>query len=146
MESILQLKSKDAQRRIVKSIEEAELNTSGEIRIHIESYCKGDPYLRAAYIFTKLNMHNTKQRNGVLIYIAYKSHCFAIIGDSGINEKVAPDFWNNVKEQMGNDFSKGQFLDGICTAIKSAGNNLKEFFPYTSDDINEQTNEISYGD
>jgi len=86
--------TKDEQAQIVKAIESAELNTSGEIRVHLESLCSGDPFKRAVYLFNKLKMHKTKDRNGVLIYIAFESKKFAIIGDSGINEKVSDNFWD----------------------------------------------------
>ena len=79
---------KESKEALVRAIQTAEKNTSGEIRVHLEQVCKGDPCLRAAYVFSKLGMFRTKDRNGVLIYLALKSHKFAIIGDSGINEKV----------------------------------------------------------
>ena len=79
---------KENKARLVKAIGTAEKNTSGEIRVHLEQVCKGDPYLRAAYVFSRLGMFNTKDRNGVLIYMAMKSHKFAIVGDSGINARV----------------------------------------------------------
>lgn len=82
------LLSKESKEALVRAIRTAEKNTSGEIRVHLEQVCKGDPCLRAAYVFSRLGMFRTKDRNGVLIYLALKSHKFAIIGDSGINEKV----------------------------------------------------------
>lgn len=137
--------SKADQSLIVKSIESAELNTSGEIRVHIESSCKADPVERAVYIFNKLKMFKTKDRNGVLIYIAYKSRKFSIIGDSGINSKVPANFWDEIKEKLLNSFISGDIVTGLTTAIEMSGEKLKEFFPYAKDDINEQSNEISFG-
>lgn len=140
-----ELLDKSASDRLVEAIIEAEKNTSGEIRVHIESYCKEDPYLRAAYMFSKLDMFKTKERNGILIYLAIKSRKFAIVGDSGINEKVGPEYWNSVKQGMEEDFCKGEFLDGMVKAIISVGEKLKRYFPYSSDDVDELSNEISYG-
>ena len=94
---------KENKARLVKAIGTAEKNTSGEIRVHLEQVCKGDPYLRAAYVFSRLGMFNTKDRNGVLIYMAMKSHKFAIVGDSGINARVGAGFWNDVKDAMATD-------------------------------------------
>ena len=91
---------KENKARLVKAIGAAEKNTSGEIRVHLEHVCKGDPYLRAAYVFSRLGMFDTKDRNGVLIYLAMKSHKFAIVGDSGINARVGAGFWNDVKDAM----------------------------------------------
>ncbi|MBP1671564.1 MAG: hypothetical protein H6Q22_1136 [Bacteroidetes bacterium] len=138
--------SKADTEQIVKAIESAELNTSGEIRVHIEGQCPADPVVRAVYIFNKIKMYKTRERNGVLIYIAHKSRKFAIIGDSGINAVVPPDFWNEVKESLGEYLRKGEVAQGLSVAIGMAGDNLKKFFPYKSDDTNEQSNEISFGE
>lgn len=138
--------SKEEQELIVKAIEAAELNTSGEIRVHIESVCNGDPVLRAVKVFNKLKMFNTKERNGVLIYLASKSKKFAIIGDTGINEKTPENFWDKEKELLLNHLKEGNTAQGIAAAITMAGENLKKHFSYQSDDINEQSNEISFGD
>lgn len=138
--------SKADTEQIVKAIESAELNTSGEIRVHIEGQCPADPVERAVYIFNKIKMYKTRERNGVLIYIAHKSKKFAIIGDSGINAVVPPDFWNEVKESLGEYLRKGEVAQGLSVAIEMAGDNLKKFFPYKSDDTNEQSNEISFGE
>ncbi len=132
--------------QIEQAIKEAELNTSGEIRVHIESKCAGDPLQRAVYIFNYLKMFNTQARNGVLIYIAVESRKFAIIGDAGINKVVPDNFWNSIKEEMGAAFSQGKYVDGLVQAVKEAGTSLKCYFPYQSDDINEQPDEISFGE
>ena len=92
--------SKEEKKEIEQSIKEAEKNTSGEVRVHIESTCSENELDRAAYWFSELKMHKTELRNGVLIYMALSDRKFAIIGDIGINAKVAPDFWESTKEQM----------------------------------------------
>lgn len=138
--------SKEEQRTIVAAIEEAELNTSGEIRVHIESKCKDDAVARAIYIFNYLKMYKTQQRNGVLVYVAHESRKLAIIGDVGINQKVPENFWNGIKEDMVKAFASGNFVGGIADAVRAAGVSLKEYFPYHSDDVNEQPNEISFGE
>lgn len=137
--------SKAEQALIVKAIGSAELNTSGEIRVHIESSCKSDPVERAIFIFNKLKMFQTKERNGILIYIAFKSRKFAIIGDSGINAKVPLDFWDDVKAKLLNYLALGDIVSGLTLAIFMSGEKLKEYFPYQTDDTNEQSNEISFG-
>lgn len=142
-EDLLKKENKDA---MVRAIETAEKNTSGEIRIHLEQVCKGDPYMRAAYVFSKLGMFNTKERNGVLIYMAIKSHKFAIIGDSGINERVGAGFWDGVKDGMAADFRSGDFTGGMSRAVIAVGEKLKAYFPYMKDDVNELSDEISYVD
>jgi len=130
---------------IVGSIKNSELNTSGEIRVHLESNCKGDVLDRAAQVFALLKMHETELRNGVLFYFAVEDHKFAILGDSGINTKVPKDFWNKIQENMSEKFSQGNFTEGLVNGISEAGNQLKKYFPYQSDDVNELDDEISFG-
>lgn len=130
---------------IVQAIKAAEHRTSGEIRVHIESVCKGDVLDRAAWIFKSLKMHKTDLRNGVLIYLSTTDRKFAIIGDAGINAVVPVGFWNDVKDLMISHFSKGNIAEGFITGIARVGEKLKEFFPYQEDDVNELPDEISYG-
>lgn len=137
---------KQAHKSIVEAIVEAEKNSSGEIRVHLESFCKSDPMQRAIELFDSLKMGETKLKNGVLIYIAIKSHKISIIGDTGINEKVSPDFWNDILAQMIANFQSEQYIEGICQAVRNVGSSLKTLFPYQADDINEITNEISLGE
>ncbi|MEG0517616.1 MAG: TPM domain-containing protein [Bacteroidales bacterium] len=136
---------KEGQAAIVKAVKAAELHTSGEIRVHIESKCGEDVLKRAVYIFNYLKMQKTQARNGVLIYVAVESRKFAIIGDSGINSKVPNHFWDEIKQKMGSAFAAGNYVDGLCIAIGEAGHSLKEYFPYKSDDVNEQPDDISFG-
>jgi uncharacterized membrane protein len=131
---------------IKKAIIEAELNTSGEVRVHLEKKCKGEVMQRAVKIFEKLKMHKTEARNGVLIYLAVETKVFAIVGDKGINETVPEGFWSSVKEAMADHFRKEEMEDGLKTGIQMAGEKLKAYFPYQSDDINELDDDLSFGD
>jgi len=134
------------EKRIIDAVVQAETNTSGEIRVHVEPKCKGDDaYARAVKVFEKLGMTKTKLRNGVLVYVATEDHQFAIIGDVGIDQKVAGDFWDTTKNLMLEHFKKGNLVDGIMEGVLDAGEQLKHFFPYQSDDVNELSNDISYG-
>lgn len=138
--------SKQQKAEIVAAIQAAEKDTSGEIRLHIESSCKGDALERTVKLFEKLKMHATHLRNGVLIYLAVKDKKFAIFGDEGINEVVPDDFWEDVKEEMAGHFKKGDFAAGISMGIRRVGEKLKEYFPYQDDDVNELSDDISIGD
>jgi uncharacterized membrane protein len=137
--------SKEQQDKIVAAIKEAELNTSGEIRVHLEPNCSIDSVERAKQVFEELKMHETELKNGVLFYLAYSDKKFAIIGDNGIHEKVSDSFWNEEKELMKTHFIQKQFTEGLCIAIAKAGQKLKEHFPYQTNDTNELSNEISFG-
>lgn len=137
--------TKEQKDAILESIKKAELNTSGEIRVHLENKCKGEVLDRAAYLFEKLKMHKTEKRNGVLFYLAIKDKKFAILGDAGINAVTPDDFWDSIKEQMLANFKEGKFTEGLAGGIEKAGIALKEHFPYQSDDINELSDDISFG-
>jgi len=137
--------SKEEKDAIHKAILNAELDTSGEIRVHIESTSKGDVLDRTALLFKKLGMHKTELRNGVLIYLAVESRQFAIIGDQGINATVPENFWDDIKTKMTEHFSKGDFVKGLETGITMTGKQLKKHFPHQVNDINELPDEISFG-
>jgi len=130
---------------IKQAIMNAELDTSGEIRVHIDSTCKGDVMDRAFEVFKKLKIHETELRNGVLFYLAVKNRKFAIIGDEGINKVVPEDFWEGLKLEMLDAFREEKFTDGLIDGITSTGTYLKKHFPYQTDDLNELSDEISFG-
>jgi len=100
---------------------------------------------RAAWWFGKLDMQKTKQRNGVLFYLAVKDHKFAILGDAGIYAVTPDNFWDRIKETMAARFSEGNFAGGLQEGILMAGQALKEHFPYEQGDVNELSDEISFG-
>ena len=137
--------TKEQEKSITDAIKEAELNTSGEIRLHIETDCKEDVLDRAAFLFEKLEMHKTDLRNGVLFYLSLNDRKFAILGDAGINAVTPENFWEEIKETVISHFKKEQFAEGLSTGIKMAGEALKQHFPHQKDDVNELSDEISYG-
>jgi uncharacterized membrane protein len=137
--------SKEDEQQVVQAIQSAESLTSGEIRIHIESVCRGDVLDRAAWLFKSLGMHKTELKNGVLIYLSTKDRKFAIIGDSGINAVVPEGFWDDARDLMISYFSKGDLVRGFVLGIEKVGEKLKTFFPHQDNDINELSNEISFG-
>ncbi|WP_299001456.1 TPM domain-containing protein [uncultured Tenacibaculum sp.] len=130
---------------IVLAIQKAERNTSGEIRVHIEKTTAISHYDRALEVFQTLKMFNTQQRNGVLLYIAVDDHKFVIYGDEGINNVVSENFWETTKEAIQNQFKQGNFKQGIIDGVLKAGKELQAHFPWTTDDENELSNEISKG-
>ncbi len=136
--------SEEQKVQIVDAVKVAEKETSGEIRVHIENRCKRDVLDKAAFVFEKLEMHKTELRNGVLFYLAVKDQKFAILGDAGINSSVPDNFWDETKEAMFEEFKQNQFAEGLVKGIQMAGEKLKEFFPYQSDDVNELSDDISF--
>ena len=107
--------------KIRSAVLAAEKLTSGEIRVYIEDHSKSDLMDRAAFVFAEMQMHKTDQRNGVLIYIAFADHKFAVIGDAGIHALVGQDFWNSVKELMQEHFKEHKFTEGIVETLKADG-------------------------
>lgn len=136
---------KKQRQRLVEAIEKAELNTSGEIRVHIENKCPEELMDRAAFLFEKLKMHKTELRNGVLFYLAMEDRVFAILGDAGINSKVPEGFWDSIKEKMTSLFKDNDPVGAIETGVLMAGEQLKSHFPYQRDDVNELSDDISFG-
>ncbi|MEP7263131.1 MAG: TPM domain-containing protein [Bacteroidota bacterium] len=128
---------------ITAAIRDAEKMTSGEIRVYIEDSSKKDMMDRAAFVFAEMNMHRTKNRNGVLIYVAFQDRKFAVIGDAGIHKIVGQDFWDSVKDLMLQRFKNNQFSAGITDAVKEAGKVLAAHFPYQEgDDKNELSDDV----
>jgi len=137
--------SKEEHQSILDAIRIAEKKTSGEIRVHLEDHCDHFPEDRAAYVFDRLDMHRTAERNGVLFYLAVLDKQFAIIGDLGIHERVGTDFWSSLRDILESEFKQGKFKEGMIACIDKMGESLSQFFPYQGDDKNELSDEISTG-
>ena len=137
--------TEEEENEIVEAIRVAEKNTSGEIRVHLEKTTQLDPYDRALEVFNELKMDETQLKNGVLIYIAVADKTFVICGDQGINDIVTNDFWDSTKDIMVSHFKNGNFKQGLIDGILKAGEELKKHFPWSEDDTNELSNEISKG-
>jgi uncharacterized membrane protein len=138
--------NEEEQQRIRTAIENAEKHTSGQLRVCIEKTCSEDVLDRAAKYFHKLEMHETKLRNGVLIYVATDDRKFAIIGDRGINKVVPENFWDDTKEDMLEHFKQGNLVEGIVTGLEIAGDHLQKFFPHQNEDNNELPDDIAFMD
>ena len=142
------LLSQDIQDAVVATIAASERRSSGEIRVYVESHCAMvNPIDRSAAIFEQINMHQTKERNGVLLYLALKDKQFAIVGDVGINQKVGGnDYWEAIASKLKTYFKSGQIKEGICYCVAEIGTSLAKHYPEDgSDNINELPNEIVFG-
>lgn len=137
--------SKEKEQDIVKAILDAEKNTSGEIRVHIEAHTRLEPIERAKEVFQMLKMGNTKAENGVLIYLAVNDRKFAIYGGRGIDKVVPDDFWDSTRDAIQAQFKKNDFKQGIIDGILKAGKELRTHFPWQQGDINELSDEVSKG-
>jgi len=134
----------DEQYKIIQTIRTWEKETTGEIKLHIENECKGDPLKRAQKLFSELKLNETKNRNAVLIYLAVKTHKFAILGDTGIHNKVTKGFWNSIAWIIEDHFKQNLYLVGVLEAVNLVGAKLGDFFPEEEGDTDEISNEISF--
>lgn len=128
------------------AIQNAELDTSGEIKVHLETQCEGEVLNRATQVFEALHMNETELRNGVLFYLAVMNRKFAVIGDAGINAVVDPMYWDRIKSRMTDHFRENRFTEGLIQAITETGLTLKNHFPRQTDDVNELSDDLSFGD
>lgn len=145
MSKVKDFLTKEEEQEIIEAIVVSEKNTSGEIRVHLEKTTALDPYDRAMEVFNELKMDQTQLKNGVLIYLAVEDKTFVICGDQGINDIVKNDFWDSTKDIMVAHFKNGNFKQGLIDGILRAGEELKKHFPWSKDDTNELSNEISKG-
>ena len=140
------LLSDEQEQNLVDAITQAELQTSGEIRIHLEkSTGKYTAENRAKHWFGKLNMHKTEEKNGVIFYLAIQDRKLALWSGEGINQKVPHNFWQEIVDLMITEFKEEHFSEGLIAGVKKTGKALGEFFPRKNDDIDELSNEISKG-
>ena len=135
----------EEEQEIVNAILEAEKNTSGEIRVHIEATAEIDHFKRAQQVFHFLKMDNTKDGNGVLLYVAVNDKRFVIYGDRGIDRAVPKGFWESTKDIIASHFKNGNFKQGIVEGVLKAGKELEEHFPWQHGDTNELSDAVSKG-
>jgi uncharacterized membrane protein len=139
--------SPDEKALIVEAVKKAEQQTSGEVRVYIESRCRFVNAIdRAAEVFYQLQMQNTQQRNAVLVYIAMKDRQLAVYGDEGIHAKVGQVFWQQEVKTMLHLFKQSSFGAGIAQVVTDIGKALHQHFPYQADtDKNELPDDIVFG-
>lgn len=139
--------SKDENNLIVEAIRQAEQQTSGEIRVFIESRCRFvEPLDRAAEIFWNLKMDKTEFHNSVLLYVAVKDQQFAIFADTGIHQKLGDAYWQQQVALLSKHFSNEQYTHAVVNVIHDIGAALHQHFPYNPEtDRNELPDDIVFG-
>jgi len=135
------------QAALLDAIRQAEQRTSGEVRLYVESHCRFmDPVDRATELFARLRMTETKDRNATLIYLAVKDHQVAVVGDTGIHEKVGQPYWEEEVNKMLLEFRAEHLAEGLKQCILDIGEALHQHFPYDKEtDKNELPDEIIFG-
>ena len=138
--------STDEKVRLVQAIRLAEAGTSGEIRLYIDQKCKADTaILRAEQVFVELKMHQTKQRNAVLIYLAMTDRKFAIYADEGALRATSSGYWHDLAAMLSVHFRDARFYEGLILVVNTIGARLAELFPPIEDDENELPDDIIFG-
>ncbi len=136
----------EQQHLMVQAVQQAEKNTSGEIRIFVESKCEYmDAVDRAKEIFFNLKMEKTKDRNAVLLYIALDDRQLALFADEGIYQRLGQQYWDEKVKKITGAFTKDDYTGGVCHVVIEIGEALKTEFPYQSDDKNELPDDIVFG-
>lgn len=136
----------EQQQLMVEAIQKAERNTSGEVRVFVESKCNFvDPVDRAKEIFFSLKMNQTKERNAVLFYIAMDDRQLALFADEGIYQRLGAKYWNDEVRKIIKAFTKDDYTGGICAVVNDIGEALQTEFPFASSDKNELPDEIIFG-
>lgn len=131
--------------RVRQAIERAEKRTSGEVRVHLDIAILEGVLDHAAFVFKDLGMEQTKERNGVLIYVSVPGRKVAVVGDTGIHAKLGDRYWQDVLEAILAHFRQDRFCEGLCAGVEMLGEKLHEHFPHRTDDRNELSNEVSFG-
>src|SRR3974390_2412337 len=129
---------------IVAAIREAEQKTSGEIRVFVSRKPVLDPLTEAQSHFLEMHMDKTRDRNGVLIFVAPHSHKFAVVGDTAVHAKCGEEFWQELTKEMSHYFRDSQFTIGIIHGVHKAGELLAQHFPHRPDDENELSDEVEH--
>lgn len=132
---------------IVEAIAEAELGTTGEIRVHLSRrWIEKDAFAHAWKLFNRFEMSRTAQRNGILLYVNTRRHKFAIVGDEGIHKVVGQHYWEEIAKHLTEDLHSTHFERAIATAVKSIGATLKKYFPADLDvhNPNELSNDLTH--
>ena len=139
--------SAEDKQRIVEAVQNAELKTSGEVRVFVESRCSYmDAIDRAAELFYKLKMDRTEDRNGVLVYVAMKDRQLAVFGDVNIHDKAGTAYWSAEIKKMLTNFNRNNYAEGICEVVKDIGETLTAYFPFNNKmDKNELPDDILFG-
>ena len=129
---------------LVEAIQTAENQSSGEIRVHIDSTTEGNNAEIAFEVFKTLCKDKTAEQNAVLFHVNFEQHYLTIIGDAGIHAKVHQNFWDQLHDKITQEFAKGNYFEGLKNAVLETGLELKKHFPITGKNPNELPNEITF--
>lgn len=99
---------------------------------------------RALMAFYEKGLYKTRDETGILIFISLVEHRVWILGDRGINAKIAPEFWSKIALELSDGIKKKEHGKAACQAIEKCGIELSRYFPIKPDDTNELSNEVMF--
>src|SRR5262249_24983301 len=97
---------------------------------------------RAVEAFLAQNLHTTKGRTGVLIYVSLAEHFAELVADHAIDKKVWQEPWDEIVHELTDHLSRGEREKGLTAAIEACGKLLAKNFPPGSEDVNELPNHL----
>ena len=133
---------------IERAVAASEARHRGQIRFAIEGALDVQalrrhetPRDRAHEVFAELRVWDTRERNGVLIYILIAERDVEIVADRGFDGRVTADEWQAVCAAIENAYSEGRWRDGALLGIDAITQLLVREFPRTgAPDVDEQPN------
>ena len=131
---------------VTQAVSHAERRTAAEIRVHLDEHCAGDTMARAIEVFERLHMHETVEHAGVLLYLAVVDHKVAVVGDTGIHQRVGQGYWDGLVARVVGHLREGHPREGLVGAVAELGAALSTHFPRRRDDRNELSDSVSVGD
>ncbi len=130
--------------RLHAKITAAERVTSAELRVILTRSSWLGIKNKARTLFAKYGLDKTAQRNAVMILIDTRSRELLIYGDEGVDSRVEPTFWDDVRDAMIEELHAGRLSDGLATGIRMVGERLSVLFPAEAADRNEIENDLIF--
>lgn len=132
--------------KVKQAIQAAEHRTSGEICVSVAPFFWGSIEKAADKAFARMGVSNTRNHNGVLLFVVPSRRKFVVLGDRGIHEKVGQEFWHRVVAVVSERFKEGDFTGGLVRGIEEVGEQLASHFPYdAATDVDELPDDVDFG-
>ena len=97
---------------------------------------------KALVSFLEHGLHETRDKTGILILISLFERRVQVLADSGINEKVPQNTWDELVEIITSGLKSDKTCEAVCQAVERCGELLQQHFPRKADDTNELPNLI----
>jgi putative membrane protein len=82
--------------------------------------------MRAAAAFLEAEVFATRDRTGVLIFLALFEHRVVVLADSGIAARVEPGAWKGISDRLAAGIREGRAAAALIEAIGACGRLLAE--------------------